>query len=69
MGRAPNTEMRPFAVKNALVVGADPQIQTLLLRVLEPGSWAVLSVPDNLAALAVARGVRPDRDQRQDARQ
>ena len=48
--------MRPFAVRNALVVGADPQIQTLLVRVLEPGSWALLSVPDNLAALAVARG-------------
>jgi anti-sigma regulatory factor (Ser/Thr protein kinase)/ActR/RegA family two-component response regulator len=56
MGSAPNTEMRPFAVKNALVVGADPQIQTLLSRVLESGSWAILSVPDNLAALAVARG-------------
>ena len=56
MATTPNTEMRPFAVKNALVVGADPQVQTLLLRVLEPGSWAVLNVPDNLAALAVARG-------------
>lgn len=56
MRSAPNTEMRPFAVKNALVVGADRQIHSLLLRVLEPGSWAVLSVPDNLAALAAARG-------------
>jgi anti-sigma regulatory factor (Ser/Thr protein kinase)/ActR/RegA family two-component response regulator len=55
MGSAPNTEMRPFAVKNALLVGADPQIHDLLLRVLEPGAWAVLSVPDNLAALAAAR--------------
>jgi anti-sigma regulatory factor (Ser/Thr protein kinase)/ActR/RegA family two-component response regulator len=55
MASTPNTEMRPFAVKNALLVGADPQIQTLLLRVLEPGTWAVLSVPDNLAALAAAR--------------
>jgi len=56
MGSAPNTEMRPFAVKNALVVGADPQIQTLLSQVLESGSWAVLSVPDNRAALAAAQG-------------
>jgi anti-sigma regulatory factor (Ser/Thr protein kinase)/ActR/RegA family two-component response regulator len=56
MGSGPNTAMRPFAVKNVLVVGADPQIHTLLLRVLEPGSWAVLSVPDNLAALDAARG-------------
>ncbi|MGA9308231.1 MAG: ATP-binding protein [Candidatus Sulfotelmatobacter sp.] len=55
MNSAPNTETRPFAVKNALVVGADPDIGTLLLRVLQPGSWAVMRVPDNLAALAVCR--------------
>ena len=51
---APNTEMRPFAVKNALVVGTDPQIQTLLAQVLASGSWALLRVPDNRAALAAA---------------
>jgi anti-sigma regulatory factor (Ser/Thr protein kinase)/ActR/RegA family two-component response regulator len=56
MGSASNAEIRPFAVKNALAVGADPQIRTLLLRVLEPGSWAVRSVPDNVAALTAARG-------------
>jgi len=55
MGSTPSTEMRPFAVKNALLVGADPQIHTLLFRVLEPGAWTVLSVPDNLAALAAVR--------------
>jgi anti-sigma regulatory factor (Ser/Thr protein kinase)/ActR/RegA family two-component response regulator len=55
MGSATNTKPRPFAVKNALVVGADSQIRTLLSRVLEVGSWAVLSVPDNLAALAAVR--------------
>jgi len=56
MDSIPNTEMRPVAVKNALVVGADPRIQGLLLQVLEHGSWAVQSVPDNPAALATARG-------------
>jgi len=56
MGSAPNTAMRPLAVKNALLVGADPQIRILLSRVLEAGSWAVLIVPDNRAALAAARG-------------
>jgi anti-sigma regulatory factor (Ser/Thr protein kinase)/DNA-binding NarL/FixJ family response regulator len=55
MSCARNTEMRPFAVRNALVVGADPQIETLLLSVLKPGSWVVMNVPDNLAALAVSR--------------
>ena len=55
MSCAPNTGTRPFAVKNALVVGADPQIRTVLLSVLKPGSWVVMSVADNLAALAAAR--------------
>jgi Histidine kinase-like ATPase domain len=55
MSSAPSIENCLSAVKNALVVDADPQIQTLLWRALEPGSWAVLSVPDNLAALATAR--------------
>jgi len=55
MNSGPNPETRPFAIKNALVVGADPEIGTLLLSVLKPGSWVVMSVPDNLAALAVSR--------------
>ncbi|MGA7292267.1 MAG: ATP-binding protein [Terriglobales bacterium] len=55
MDSAPNAEKRPFAIKNALMVGADPEIKTLLLSVLKPESWVVMSVPDNLAALAVAR--------------
>src|SRR5579864_702845 len=55
MNCVPNIEMQPFEVKNALVVGADPQIETLLLSVLKPDLWVVMSVPDNLAALAVAR--------------
>jgi len=55
MNCVPNIEMRPFAIKNALVVGADPQVEDLLLSVLKPDLWAVMSVPDNLAALAVAR--------------
>jgi anti-sigma regulatory factor (Ser/Thr protein kinase)/ActR/RegA family two-component response regulator len=55
MSDTSNTEMRPFAVKNALVVGDDPEIRTLLFSVLKPRSWVVMSVPDNLAALAVSR--------------
>jgi anti-sigma regulatory factor (Ser/Thr protein kinase)/ActR/RegA family two-component response regulator len=55
MSDTSNTEMRPFAVKNALVVGDDPEIRTLLFSVLKPRSWVVMSVPDNLATLAVSR--------------
>jgi anti-sigma regulatory factor (Ser/Thr protein kinase)/CheY-like chemotaxis protein len=55
MSGAQNTEMRPFAVKNALVVGTDPEIGSLLLNVLKSGSWVVRTVRDNLAALAISR--------------
>ena len=55
MSCTPNAEARPFAVKNGLVVGADPQIETLVLSVLKPGSWIVLCVPDNLVAVAADR--------------
>jgi len=54
MSCTPNPGARPFAVKKGLVVGADPQIETLLLTVLKSGAWIVLCVPDNLAALAAA---------------
>lgn len=55
MDCVPKTVMQPSAIKNALLVGTDPEITTLLLNVLEPSSWTLTSVPDNLAALAVCR--------------
>jgi anti-sigma regulatory factor (Ser/Thr protein kinase)/CheY-like chemotaxis protein len=55
MSCMPNVEMRPFAVQNALIVGTDPQIESLLWSVLKPTVWVVRSVPENRAALAVAR--------------
>ena len=55
MNRAPNTETHSLAVKNAILVGADPQVGSLLLSILKPDSWVVMSVADNLAALAVVR--------------
>jgi DNA-binding NarL/FixJ family response regulator len=55
MNYVPNIEMLPLAAKNALIVGADLQVETLLLSILKPDSWVVMSVPDNLAALAVVR--------------
>ena len=55
MSCVPNVVTRPFVVQNALVVGADLQIETLVVSVLKPDGWVVTSAPDNLAALAVAR--------------
>lgn len=50
-----NAKVQRDAVKHALVVGTDPQIETVLLNALRPASWVLTSVPDNLAALAVSR--------------
>ena len=41
--------------KHALIVGANQEVETLVLKALQPDIWVVMSVPDNLAALAVAR--------------
>lgn len=50
-----NSEIRSLPVRNALVVDADPQIETLLSSVLKPDSWAVQHAPDNLAALTLVQ--------------
>jgi anti-sigma regulatory factor (Ser/Thr protein kinase)/ActR/RegA family two-component response regulator len=42
--------------KHALIVGVNQEVETLVLKALQPDIWVVMSVPDNLAALAVARG-------------
>lgn len=54
MSTAPRIEPRPFAVKTALVVDADPQVEALLLNTLKSGPWLIQHAPDNKAALAQA---------------
>ena len=44
----------PIAVKNLLLVDADPAIENSLSGVLEPGLWAIHHAPDNLMALVLA---------------
>lgn len=46
--------MRPFAIKNALLVGADAEFETFLSGVLKPGAWAIQHASDNRAALDLA---------------
>jgi anti-sigma regulatory factor (Ser/Thr protein kinase)/CheY-like chemotaxis protein len=46
---------RPFAVATVLVVGNDPEVEALLLRILDPGSWAIQRVADNAAAFLLAQ--------------
>lgn len=46
---------RPFAVATVLVVGNDPEVEALLVRILDPGSWAIQRVADNAAAFLLAQ--------------
>jgi anti-sigma regulatory factor (Ser/Thr protein kinase) len=48
--------MKPFAIRDALVVGADPDLNDLLLKILKPGFWTIHQVPTNQAALQAANG-------------
>jgi anti-sigma regulatory factor (Ser/Thr protein kinase) len=48
--------MKPFAIRNALVVDASPELKELLVEILKPGSWAIQHVPTNQAVLQAAKG-------------
>jgi len=50
-----NSQLKPFIVKNVLLVDADEQIHALLPSVFTPGEWAIQHAPDNATALAMAR--------------
>jgi CheY-like chemotaxis protein/anti-sigma regulatory factor (Ser/Thr protein kinase) len=55
MNAAARVEMRPYPVRTALIVDDDPEIQALLLRVLEPGAWAIQHAADNAAAFLLVQ--------------
>jgi anti-sigma regulatory factor (Ser/Thr protein kinase)/CheY-like chemotaxis protein len=50
-----NSQLKPFIVKNVLLVDADEQTHALLPSVFKPGEWAIQHAPDNATALAMAR--------------
>lgn len=54
MSSAPSFDARPFPIKTALVVDADPKVEALLLETLEPSQWVVQHASDNKSALAQA---------------
>lgn len=41
--------------KTVLVVNADPEVEAMLLTILQPEEWSVLHVPDNDAAFGAAQ--------------
>jgi anti-sigma regulatory factor (Ser/Thr protein kinase)/ActR/RegA family two-component response regulator len=47
--------MKPFAIRDALVVDADPELKDLLVKVLKPGIWAIQHVLTNQDALRAAK--------------
>jgi anti-sigma regulatory factor (Ser/Thr protein kinase)/DNA-binding NarL/FixJ family response regulator len=50
-----NSQLKPFIVKNVLLVDADEETRDLLSNVFKPGEWAIHHAPNNLTALAMAR--------------
>jgi DNA-binding NarL/FixJ family response regulator len=54
MNSAPHPENRPFPVRTALVVDANPEVDEVLTDTLAPNAWRIRHVPNNLAALALA---------------
>lgn len=47
--------MKPFAVRDALVVDSDSDLNNLLVEILKPRIWALHHVPTNQAALQAAK--------------
>src|SRR5579872_5045366 len=55
MSAVPRIELRPFAVRNALLVGSDFQTEEQVRNVLEPGSWTIQRARDNATVLAMVQ--------------
>jgi anti-sigma regulatory factor (Ser/Thr protein kinase)/CheY-like chemotaxis protein len=54
MNALPNLQLRPIAVRIALLVGADSETEEQLRGILEPGAWAIQHAANNAAALVMA---------------
>jgi len=54
MSSAPRLDNRPLAMKSALVVDPEPEVNTVLGKVLQPSAWDVVHAPDNRAVLHMA---------------
>ena len=54
MSSAPQLHNRPLAMKSALVVDPEPEVNAVLGKVLKPSEWDVVHAPDNRAVLYMA---------------
>jgi DNA-binding NarL/FixJ family response regulator/anti-sigma regulatory factor (Ser/Thr protein kinase) len=50
-----SSQLKPFIVKNVLLVDADEEIHALLSSAFKPGEWAIHHALNNVTALAMAR--------------
>jgi DNA-binding NarL/FixJ family response regulator len=60
MSAVPHLENRPFPVRTALVVDANPEVDEVLASALVSNSWCIRRVSNNLAALAFAEATACD---------
>ena len=54
MGTAPRADGRRIAVRTALVVDPEPEVNAILRNALKPGEWDIVCVPDNQTVLYLA---------------
>src|SRR5258708_8155938 len=54
MATAPRADGRPIAVRTALVVDPEPEVNAILRKALKPGEWDIVCVPDNQTVLYLA---------------
>jgi DNA-binding response OmpR family regulator len=55
MSAVPRIDLRPFAVRNALLVGRDFRTEEQLRNILEHDNWTIQRARDNATALAMAQ--------------
>ncbi len=60
MNIVPHLENRPLPIRTALVVDADPQVEDVLARVLNPESWTIRHAANNLVVLFLAEAAPCD---------
>src|ERR1700758_422129 len=54
MNATAQIENRPIAIRTALVVAANPEVNAVLAKTLDSRFWYIRHVPNNVAALAWA---------------
>ena len=60
MSAVPHVENRPYPIRSALVVDADPEIDKVLSHALNPQSWCIRHASNNAEVLALAEAAPCD---------